>query len=123
MKLILAIGAGSFIGGICRYLMSLFIQQKIFSTFPFGTMSVNILGCFLIGLVFGLSDRGNMSQEWRLFLATGVLGGFTTFSAFSNETVGMMRDGQFVYASVYVLSSIALGLAATFIGIMIIRIL
>jgi fluoride exporter len=123
MKVILAIGAGSFIGGISRYLLSLFIQNRVFTTFPFGTLSVNILGCFLIGIVFGLADRGNMSQEWRLFLATGVLGGFTTFSAFSNETIGMMRDGQFWYASSYVIASVVLGLIATFIGIMIIKIL
>ncbi|MEI6682188.1 MAG: fluoride efflux transporter CrcB [Bacteroidota bacterium] len=123
MKLILAIGAGSFIGGISRYLLSLFIQDRIDTTFPFGTLTVNILGCFLIGVVFGFADRGNMSQEWRLFLATGILGGFTTFSAFSNETVGMMRDGQFWYASSYVVSSIVLGLVATFIGIMIVKIL
>ncbi len=123
MKMILAIGAGSFIGGISRYLISLFIQNRVPSTFPFGTLSVNIIGCFLIGVVFGLADRGNMRQEWRLFLATGVLGGFTTFSAFSNETVGMMRDGQFWYASAYVVSSVLLGVIATFMGILIIKIL
>jgi len=123
MKLILAIGAGSFIGGISRYLVSLFIQSRVDTTFPFGTLTVNVVGCFLIGVVFGFADRGNMSQEWRLFLATGILGGFTTFSAFSNETVGMMRDGQFWYASSYVVSSIVLGLVATFIGIMIVKIL
>jgi len=123
MKVIFAIGAGSFIGGISRYLLSLFIQNRFFTTYPFGTLSVNIIGCFLIGIVFGFSDRGNMSQEWRLFLATGVLGGFTTFSAFSNETVGMMREGQFWYASSYVIASVVLGLIATFIGIMITKIL
>ena len=123
MKLILAIGAGSFIGGISRYLVSLFIQSRVDTTFPFGTLTVNVVGCFLIGVVFGFADRGNMSQEWRLFLATGILGGFTTVSAFSNETVGMMRDGQFWYASSYVVSSIVLGLVATFIGIMIVKIL
>jgi fluoride exporter len=121
MKMILAIGTGSFIGGISRYLLSLLIQNRVYSTFPFGTMGVNILGCFLIGIVFGFADRGNMSQEWRLFLATGVLGGFTTFSAFSNETVGMLRDGQLWYASAYVAGSVVLGLVATFIGIMIIK--
>ena len=82
MKIILAIGTGSFIGGILRYLLSQFIQTKFVSTFPFGTLGVNIIGCFLIGLVFGLADRGNLTQEWRLFLATGLIGGFTTFSAF-----------------------------------------
>jgi CrcB protein len=122
MKTILVIGIGSFLGGIFRYLISGFIQNRFFSAFPFGTLSVNILGCLLIGVVFGLADRGNLSQEWRLFLATGMLGGFTTFSAFSNETVGMLRDGQFGYVSAYIAGSVILGLLATFIGIMITKI-
>lgn len=121
MKLILVIGLGSFIGGISRYLLSLFIQNKFLSAYPFGTLSVNIIGCFLIGLVFGLSDRGNISMEWRLFLATGVLGGFTTFSAFSNETVGMLRDGQVWQSFTYILCSVCIGLLATFTGISIIK--
>lgn len=123
MKIILAIGTGSFIGGISRYLLSQFIQSKFLSTFPLGTLGVNIIGCFLIGLVFGLADRGNLTQEWRLFLATGMMGGFTTFSAFSNETVSMLRDGQLWYASVYIVSSVLLGLIATFIGILIVKLL
>lgn len=123
MKILLAIGIGSFLGGISRYLLSQFIQTKFLSTFPFGTLGVNILGCLLIGVVFGLSDKGNLTQEWRLFLATGVLGGFTTFSAFSNETVNMLRDGQFWYAAAYIVSSILLGLLATFIGISFIKLI
>ena len=117
MKIILAIGTGSFIGGVLRYLLSQFIQTKTLSTFPFGTLTVNILGCFFIGMVFGLSDKGNITPEWRLFLATGILGGFTTFSAFSNETVGMLREGQLWYATAYISSSVIVGLLATFIGI------
>jgi fluoride exporter len=117
MKLILAIGTGSFIGGVFRYLVSRLIQAKFLVIFPFGTLTVNIIGCFLIGIVYGFSDRGNLSQEWRLFLATGLLGGFTTFSAFSNETIGMLRDGQLGYAGAYVALSVIVGLAATFIGI------
>lgn len=123
MKILLAIGIGSFLGGISRYLLSQFIQTKFLSAFPFGTLAVNILGCLLIGVVFGLSDKGNLSQEWRLFLATGVLGGFTTFSAFSNETVNMLRDGQFWYAAAYIVSSIILGLLATFIGMSFIKLI
>jgi len=122
MRLILLVGSGSFIGGILRYLLSLFVYSKSQSTFPFGTLAVNIIGCFLIGLVFGISDRNNMIQEWRLFLATGLLGGFTTFSAFSNETVGMLRDGQLWHAAAYISASLFLGLAATFIGIAITKI-
>ena len=121
MKLIIAIGAGSFIGGICRYLLSKFVQTKILSTFPWGTLSVNIIGCFLIGLVFALSDRGNISPQWRLFLATGILGGFTTFSAFSNETFFMLRHGQLLYALSYVTASILVGVLATFTGYSLIK--
>lgn len=122
MKILLAVGTGSFIGGVLRYLVSQLIQSKFLSSFPFGTMFVNIAGCFLIGIIFGLSERGNMSQEWRIFLATGILGGFTTFSAFSNEAVSMLRDGQFLFASAYVGTSVFLGLIATFLGVLIIKV-
>jgi CrcB protein len=121
MKIILAIGTGSFMGGILRYLLSQNVQSRFLSAFPYGTLMVNIIGCFLIGVVFGISERGNMSNEWRLFLATGLLGGFTTFSAFSNETVSLLRDGQFFYASAYIISSVALALVATFLGISLIK--
>ena len=121
MKLILAIGIGSFIGGIFRYLLSQFIQTKLVTSFPFGTLGVNIIGCFFIGLVFGLADKGNLTNEWRLFLATGLIGGFTTFSAFSNETITLLRDGQLWYAFAYIAASVLIGLLATFIGISIIK--
>ena len=123
MKMILVIGAGSFIGGASRYVLSQFIQNKFLSTFPYGTLGVNIIGCFLIGLVFGFNERGNITMEWRLFLATGIIGGFTTFSAFSNETVSLLRDGQFWHAFVYILASVFIGLLATFIGISLIKFL
>ena len=121
MKIILAIGTSSFIGGVLRYLLSQFVKTKFLSTFPFGTLTVNIIGCFLIGLVFGLTDRGNLTQEWRLFLATGLIGGFTTFSAFSNMTVGLLRDGQLWHATAYIIASLIIGLLATFMGITIIK--
>ena|ERR1035437_6785911 len=121
MKLILAIGLGSFIGGISRYLLSQFVQSKFLSAFPFGTLAVNVIGCFLIGLVYSLSERGNVTMEWRLFLATGILGGFTTFSAFSNETMAMLRDTQYWHASLYVISSVVVGLIATFLGIVTVK--
>ena len=116
MKLLLFVGIGSFIGGILRYLLSQFIQTKFLSTFPYGTLGVNVLGCLVIGLVLALSERTSMTPEWRLFLATGICGGFTTFSAFSSETFSLLRDGQVWYASAYILMSLILGVLATFIG-------
>ena len=121
MKIILLVGLGGFIGGISRYLITLFIQNKFLSTFPFGTMFVNILGCFLIGVIFGLSEKGNFSPAWRMFLATGILGGFTTFSSFSNETVSMLRDAQYVPALSYVAFSVIIGLSATIAGVALIK--
>ncbi len=123
MKLLLIIGTGSFIGGVIRYLLSLSIQTRFLSTFPYGTLGVNIIGCFAIGMVFALSERTSMSSEWRLFLATGICGGFTTFSAFSHETFGLLRDGQVWNASAYVLVSVVLGVAATFIGYALLKML
>lgn len=120
-KLILQIGIGSFIGGVLRYLMSLAFQSKFISTYPFGTFIVNIIGCFLIGLVYALAEKGNIGQEWRLVLATGVLGGFTTFSAFSQETFKMLLDGQFLNAGIYIFSSVLLGLIATFLGAAVVK--
>ena len=116
MKLLLAVGVGSFIGGTSRYLLSQFIQTRSTIPFPFATLTVNIIGCLLIGVVFGLSTKGGITPEWRLFLATGILGGFTTFSAFSYETVHMLQNGQTSSAMAYVLASVLLGLLATFLG-------
>ena len=121
MRLVLLIGFGSFLGGISRYLLSQSIQMRYLSAFPYGTLTVNILGSFAIGIVFGLSEKANLSNEWKLFLATGILGGFTTFSAFSNESVTMMRDGQAGSAIIYIVCSVLFGLAATYGGLVLIR--
>lgn len=114
MKLVFIIGAGSFIGGVFRYLLSLLVQIKTTTNFPLGTLTVNIIGCFFIGIVFGIFDKGQISNEWKMFLATGILGGFTTFSAFSIETVTLFRGGYFGYALLYVLASVFLGLLTTY---------
>ena len=114
MKLIFIIGTGSFIGGVFRYLLSWLIHAKTTTSFPLGTLTVNIIGCFFIGIVLGIFDKGQMSHEWKLFLATGLLGGFTTFSAFSNETFVLFREGCVGYALLYILASVLLGLLATY---------
>ena len=121
MRVILLIGLGSFIGGIARYLLSVTVYNKIPSAFPYGTFAVNIIGCFLIGLVFGFHERSGLTNEWRLFIVTGLLGGFTTFSAFSFESVDLFRNGEPALALLYITGSIVLGLLATFAGIKIIN--
>ena len=121
MKLVLAVGLGSFFGGAARYLLSRFIQWQTSSAFPWGTLVVNIMGCFLIGIVYALADRGHLTDEWRLVLATGVIGGFTTFSAFSYESLDLIRGGQYVYAGTYIAASVIAGLAATVLGIVLIK--
>jgi CrcB protein len=121
MKLILAVGAGSFIGGVFRYLLSLLIHTKTTTHFPLGTLTVNIIGCFFIGIVFGFFDKGLVSHEWKLFLATGVIGGFTTFSAFSVETFALFRNGHTGYALLYIFASVLVGLTATCVGYLMVK--
>ena len=121
MKILLLVGAGSFIGGILRYLVTVLVNNRYFSSFPFGTLAVNITGCFFMGLVFGLTEKQYIQTEARLFLSTGLLGGFTTFSAFGNETVTLLREGQYVYAFANIGLSLFLGLLATFLGIIIVK--
>ncbi|WP_299985265.1 fluoride efflux transporter CrcB [uncultured Pontibacter sp.] len=123
MKILLAIGAGSFIGGVTRYLLTLFIQSRATIAFPFGTLGVNLIGCFLMGLLFALLSKSSVGPEWRLFLVTGVLGGFTTFSAFSLESVHMLQAAQYGHAIAYMLASVLLGLLATFAGIGLVKLL
>jgi CrcB protein len=111
MKLILLIGTGSFIGGITRYLLQTALQGKV--TFPYGTFCVNIVGCFLIGLAFALTTKFSVSNETKLFLTTGILGGFTTFSAFSNETFLLVKSHQYSAAAIYAILSVVIGVLAT----------
>lgn len=117
LKIILLIGSGSFLGGISRFLTTRFIQNNVFSSFPHGTFTVNIIGCFLIGLIYGLADRGNvLSTEWKMFLAVGFCGGFTTFSTFAHENIALLKDGNIFYFALYAGLSVFLGIMATYLG-------
>jgi CrcB protein len=117
LKTLFIIGSGSFLGGVARYLTARVVQNSFASAFPYGTMAVNLLGCLLIGLIFGISERTNMiSDEWRIFLTVGFCGGFTTFSTFANENMTLLRDGNFFYFALYTGLSVFLGLVAVFFG-------
>lgn len=117
----LAVGAGSFLGGMARYGLSALLLSRWAGAFPVGTMAVNLLGCLAIGVVYGLFERAGVGTSWRLFAITGILGGFTTFSAFGLETVQLMRLGNLAYAGIYVVASVGLGLVATFAGLLAVR--
>lgn len=115
----LAVAAGGALGAAMRHGVGLMAVRHLPSGWPHGTFTVNILGSFLMGfLISWLAFRGQGGpQELRLFLATGLLGGFTTFSAFSLEVANYVRAGDMARAALYAGLSVALGLAALFIGL------
>ena len=113
---ILAVGAGSFIGGVARYLVSL-AMKGIGKGFPWATLTVNLLGCLLIGLLWGfLSRNATESTSWGLFLTVGLCGGFTTFSTFSKEALSMLQAGQIGGFATYVVVSVLAGIALAALG-------
>jgi CrcB protein len=121
LKAFTLVGIGGAIGSIGRYLASQYIQSRFVSSgFPYGTFIVNITGCFLIGLIFAIAGKTDI-QEWRLFLITGVCGGYTTFSAFSYESLNLLRSGNIMHFCTYVAGSVILGLIATFIPIIVMQ--
>ena len=114
IKNLFIVGLGGGIGSIIRYAASLLINSKLF---PYATLAVNITGSFIIGLVFALTIKeAGFSNNWKLFLATGICGGFTTFSAFSLENVELLQNGKIGIAGTYILLSVILGILATFLG-------
>lgn len=118
MSKLVWVGLGGFVGSVLRYLVSGWAQQSTHSaTFPWGTLAVNAIGCFLVGALSYLADaRGLLHAEARLFLIVGVLGGFTTFSAFSNETLNLLRDGENAAAMLNVGANVVFCLAAAWLG-------
>jgi len=115
---IFLVGFGGFIGSVLRYLASGYVQQSTKSIdFPYGTLVVNVVGCFIIGFLAQLAeDRGVFTSESRIFVFTGFLGGFTTFSSFGNETLNLARDSQMLNAFANVGANVILGLFAVWLG-------
>ncbi|MCF8069845.1 MAG: fluoride efflux transporter CrcB [Desulfobacterales bacterium] len=118
MNKILLVGAGGFVGATFRYLLSGFVQRLSGSIdFPYGTLAVNILGCFLIGIFSQLDEVRNVfSAEVRFFLFIGILGAFTTFSTFGNETMNLIVDKRMNFAFLNVSIHIILGLGTVWAG-------
>ncbi|GIU82348.1 MAG: chromosome condensation protein CcrB [Pyrinomonadaceae bacterium] len=118
MHRLLLIGLGGFVGSILRYLVSGWVQNLSNSfSFPFGTLAVNLIGCFVIGFLSYLAEeRGVFTTEARLLIFTGFLGGFTTFSTFGNETVNLFRDGESSLAFFNIGSHIVFGILFVWIG-------
>lgn len=122
LKTILLVGTGGFIGSVARYFTSKLNLSIAFFSVPCGTLIVNVLGCFLIGLLSGFAEKNSLlSNEFKLFLMVGFCGGFTTFSAFANENVSLMQSGQFFSIFLYTLLSIILGFGAVFGGYLLSR--
>jgi CrcB protein len=114
----LFVGIGGFIGSILRYFVSGYVQQitKSFD-FPYGTLVVNLLGCLVIGFLSQLADvRGAFSAETRVLIFIGILGGFTTFSTFGNETMNLLRDTETLSAFANIGAHVILGLGAVWLG-------
>lgn len=123
MQALFMVGAGGAFGAICRYLLGVQSMRAFGSGWPYGTFVANVAGGMLMGLLAGvLAYRGGADQErWRLLLGVGVLGGFTTFSAFSLETALMIERRAYATAAGYVAGSVVLSVAALFAGLLIAR--
>ncbi len=122
-KLIL-VGTGGFIGSALRFLVQVYASKLISSTLPLGTFLVNITGSLLIGMVYAISEKGNlMSPEWRIFLTVGFCGGFTTFSTFAFDNLMLLRDNSIFHLLLNAGGSLIAGIMAVYAGIIIVRLI
>lgn len=116
-KSILLVGAGGFVGSVLRFLVTKQIQMQVASTFPWGTFAVNVVGSFIIGIVYAISEKtGLLTPDIRLFLAVGLCGGFTTFSSLSNDAFLLLQGKEILMFTAYMAFSFVSGLLAVFAG-------
>lgn len=124
LRTILLVGSGGFIGSVMRYLVQYYMEKNLVSTFPWGTLIANVAGSLIIGMVFALAEKGNlMSAEWRIFLAVGICGGFTTFSSFAYNNFTMINDKAWGSLLLNVGGNLFLGILAVYLGIILIRLI
>ena len=112
MNPIILVGIGGAIGSMLRYLL----QRQLNADFPLGTLTVNLLGCFIIGILWALVAKSELSNTWRIALMAGFCGGFTTFSSFTLESLQLLQDNRYLFFTVYIISNVVIGLLATFAG-------
>ncbi|MEG0134681.1 MAG: fluoride efflux transporter CrcB [Cetobacterium sp.] len=115
------IGGG--LGSVSRFILSKFVNNFLDLSFPIGTFVVNLIGCFLIGFLFGIFETTFISQNKRLFIFTGFLGGFTTFSSFELESLSLIRDHHITKGLLYVILGNVLGLLMVYAGILISKVI
>jgi len=124
LRSILIVGFGGFIGTVARFLTSRYFQENIASVFPWSTFTINIIGSLLIGIFYGISEKGDfMSPDFRLFLTVGICGGFTTFSTFSNDAFLLLKQEEWLRFAFYTSMSFFLGLVAVYFGRIIIKLI
>jgi CrcB protein len=118
--LIVFLGGG--VGAAVRHGINLTAARALGTAFPYGTLIINVTGSLLMGLIAGyFALKGDASQHWRLFLTTGILGGYTTFSAFSLDAALLYERGEVGAAAIYVIASVAISIAGLFAGLAIVR--
>ena len=122
IKSYFGVALGSAVGGVARLALSAGISRRWGTAFPWGTLAVNLIGCFLMGLFFSWAEsRFRLTPEARLFLMAGFCGGFTTFSAFTLEGIGLLREQKLALFFAYIAASVLLGLLATYAGMKLTR--
>ncbi len=122
VRILLLVGAGGFLGSVLRFLAQTGVEKITHHSFPWGTMLVNISGSFILGVLFALSEKQDLlSTEWRLFLAVGFCGGFTTFSAFSLDNMRLLKASSMPEFFLYSIGSVVAGVVALYIGIILAR--
>jgi CrcB protein len=120
---ILLVGGGGFLGANARYWLGGWAQERLGATFPWQTMLINVSGSLLIGLFMGLSGGLAWNPNWRLFVALGILGGYTTFSTFGYEAVVMLQQKEYSRALFYIEGSALLSVLAAWLGIVLSRVI
>ncbi len=118
---VLAVACGGALGALARYWMSSLIYKQLGTAFPWGTLGVNVLGSLIMGMIFALAQQRDLPDPWRLAVAVGLLGAFTTFSTFSVDTLVLLQQGTWVRAGLNVLLSVVLCLLAAGVGMAVVR--